>query len=57
MTIIPHRPPTGPISEEQRREAAERLREYQPAKGQSVLDLVRQRSEQALESPFATPVV
>ncbi|NQT16723.1 MAG: hypothetical protein HQ582_28455 [Planctomycetes bacterium] len=45
------------MSEERRREAAERLRKYQPAKGQSVQDLVRQRAESALESPFATPVV
>lgn len=45
------------LSEEQRQEAAERLREYQPAKGQSVLELVRQRAEEALESPFANPVV
>jgi hypothetical protein len=45
------------LSPEARRAAAERLRGYQPAKGQSVLDLVRQRPESALESPFATPVV
>ncbi len=30
------------LSEEQRRQAAERLRKYQPGKGQTVQDLVRQ---------------
>lgn len=35
------------LSDTQRRQAAERLREYQPAKGQSVTDLARQRSETA----------
>ncbi|MFC1597104.1 hypothetical protein ACFL5Q_04080 [Planctomycetota bacterium] len=45
------------LSPEARRAAGERLREYQPAKGQSVQDLVRQLAESTLESPFATPVV
>jgi len=45
------------LSPEQRQNAAERLREYQPAKGQSVQDLVRQRSETAPETRFGGPVV
>jgi len=38
------------LSEEQKRANAERLRQYQPAKGQSVTDLARQRSREAPES-------
>ena len=33
------------LSEEQRRQAAERLRKYQPAKGQRVQDVVRQAAD------------
>ena len=39
------------LSEAQKVAAAERLRKYQPAKGQSVRDVVRQAAESGLESP------
>jgi hypothetical protein len=42
------------LSEAQRAAAAERLRKYQPAKGQSVRNVARQRSQEALESPIGT---
>ncbi|HUT09142.1 MAG TPA: hypothetical protein VMY42_01475 [Thermoguttaceae bacterium] len=45
------------LSDEERRAAAERLRQYQPAKGQSVQDLARQRSETARPCvPAGSPV-
>jgi len=40
-----------PMSEERRRQCAERLRKYQPPKGQRVQDLVENRPNSALESP------
>jgi len=49
--IVKPRPKRPPMSEERRRQCAERLRKYQPAKGQRVQDLVQNRQKSALESP------
>jgi hypothetical protein len=43
------------LPERQRVAVAERLRKYQPAKGQSVKDLARQRSETARISTIEAP--